>query len=249
MLCPQCGTENRLGAIFCRSCGVKLDIDSIDSETFEEKTGIKLKKGPKISTIILKVVLLLVLIGLAAAIFLATRVPDIERTPTATKGKNSIASFDVKKRQAEWFKANDYEYKLGFTEGDINSYLAEKFKESDLKKGFIEFKEIDIDLKPGNMVEARFFGTMWGKKLLFRVTGRVELTGGTLKFEPESARIGQLPLPGILINPTYKNMMSAGAEDEKLFKKFEAIQIHEDKVVAHIDGKRKYQPKQKRPRR
>jgi len=237
MLCPQCSTENRLGAVFCRSCGLKLDIESITSESFEEKTGVRFKEGMKMSKIIGLAILGLVILGLAAVIFFVSRVPDIERTATTDK---AINSFNNKKKWAEFYKAGDYKSDVPFTEAEINSYLIEKFSESDAKIVLADLKEIDIDLKSGNKVEARFFGEMLSRRILFRVTGRVDLVSGALKFEPESAKIGQLPIPGILIKPIFKKAIVAGDEDLELLKKFSSLRIEDDKVIAKIEGTRRY---------
>ena len=57
MQCPQCGTENRLGAIFCRSCGAKLETDGITSQTFEQVTGVVPKDKAKGKKRVKKIIL------------------------------------------------------------------------------------------------------------------------------------------------------------------------------------------------
>jgi len=247
MLCPQCGTDNRLGAIFCRSCGLKLDIDSIDSESFEEKTGVKLKEGPKLSKIILKVVLVIVILGIAALITLIALVPEIERSETRQEGQDSLKSFEAKqnwaKKSIPQYKTYKYKYQLEFSEVEVNSYIADEFEEVEIKKGPIKFDEVDVDLISGNKMEARFFGKIWGKALLLRITGEVELNDGSITIAPVAVKIGKLPIPGFLAKPLFKNVIEIPQEKTKFLKEFDSIKIEDGSLTAILEGEREYKPK------
>ena len=250
MVCPQCQTENRLGAIFCRSCGMKLDIESIDFETFEEKTGVKLKEGAKIGKIIAKVVVLVVILGIAAAIALAAMVPEIERSPTKETGRtDSLASFNNKKQYIERsigrLKTGKFRLKIPFSEGEINSYITSEFEDAEMKKGLIVFDEIDVDLMSGNTVEVRFFGKVKGKKLLLRIKGEVELEGGTLGITPVSASIGRLPIPGMITKQLFKNTIEIPSANQGFLKEFNSIEISDNTFTVILDGKRDIPPRRK----
>ena len=64
--CLNCNHENQLGSIFCRSCGQKLDIESVHPELIDrKKTGFF-----KILRKIITIVMLLALLGVLAGLFI-----------------------------------------------------------------------------------------------------------------------------------------------------------------------------------
>ena len=67
--CPKCGADNMIGAIFCRTCGEKLELDELTPEVFDAPPEpIAAKIGRILSRLIL-FVLLVGGIGLLAGVF------------------------------------------------------------------------------------------------------------------------------------------------------------------------------------
>jgi len=68
--CPKCGADNMIGAIFCRSCSAKLELDDIKPETFEEKEKSPAAKAGLIIQRLISLAIFLVVAGAVVAIFL-----------------------------------------------------------------------------------------------------------------------------------------------------------------------------------
>ena len=63
MKCNECGHDNQLGAIFCRECGTKLDV-----EKMRPKVEVKVERN--IGGIVKNIVALVVLLSLALSVVL-----------------------------------------------------------------------------------------------------------------------------------------------------------------------------------
>lgn len=61
--CPQCGAKNQLGALFCRSCGQKLDMANVEQQLEQQQHGLRGVDWRRLGGI------LRTLIGLAALVF------------------------------------------------------------------------------------------------------------------------------------------------------------------------------------
>jgi hypothetical protein len=71
--CQNCKHENQLGAIFCRGCGVKLDLDAVNPELIDARK-------PKVFKTLLKIFELLIFLGilaLLAAVFVPWGFPPV----------------------------------------------------------------------------------------------------------------------------------------------------------------------------
>jgi len=62
--CPKCGADNMIGAIFCRTCGERLNLDEIRPE----QELAKQKQPAKLQTVIVRLVSLAIFLTVAAAI-------------------------------------------------------------------------------------------------------------------------------------------------------------------------------------
>lgn len=116
--CKNCGFENQMGAIFCRGCGEKIDLESMDPDTVAKSNE---KKGAKILKAIrktLSVIILLGLIGAIASVFVTFRLPHYEGAPASVRD-DANAKFDR-------LSAEELNYILTsteFTMDEVNSLL------------------------------------------------------------------------------------------------------------------------------
>ncbi len=116
--CTKCGFENQMGAIFCRGCGEKIDMDSMDPDTVAKNQN---KKGAKILKAIRKtltIIILLGLIGVIASAFVTFKLPRYEGAP-ASAWKGAYAKFD--RLSAE--ELNQVLPTTDFTMDEVNSLL------------------------------------------------------------------------------------------------------------------------------
>ena len=73
--CPKCGADNMVGAIFCRTCGGKLNLDELTPDAFDEKEATAAKKLGKVAGRLATLAVLFVLVGLLVAMFLPVPLP------------------------------------------------------------------------------------------------------------------------------------------------------------------------------
>ena len=244
MICPKCNTENLLGAIFCRSCGDKLDIDAVDSANFEEMTGVKSEKGLGIKKLLSTGLPILLVVGLAAIVFFGTRTPDYTKPTISDRSLNSCRKKIYQVSQgAAWFKRRDLKYQWKINQSELSSYVNHQV--SELKKGPIEFNEINIELMSGNQAAARFIGSIKSVKLVFTARGGVSVSGGTVNFDLKSGSIGKLPLPAFLAKPIFKGMLSQTSADKATLSKVDTVSVTGGNLVLTVKGSKEY----KRPRR
>ncbi len=111
--CPLCGTDNQIGAIFCRGCREKLDLDSLRPETMNQHEG---KMGTKIFHVLRRIVtaaIFLYLLWALVAVFLSLELPQ---TPKLTDKENKVLTQrfrnlkrKIKKSRGEEFVFNSAE--------------------------------------------------------------------------------------------------------------------------------------------
>lgn len=146
--CPKCGFENQLGAIFCRNCGEKLDIEKVKPKVVDQGEGFNL------FGILRKLIGLLILVGVVGvlvAMFIPadealypTLTGTSEQDAAKTKIKNLIARVDDEIGDTKYtFSAAEATFVyndtfLGKVEGDTGtSYVVEKVAFKADERGFI----------------------------------------------------------------------------------------------------------------
>ncbi|MBR2427877.1 MAG: zinc ribbon domain-containing protein [Lentisphaeria bacterium] len=121
--CAKCGFENQMGAIFCRGCGEKIDMNAMDPDTVAKNQ----KKGNSgiIGKIIRKIFLILIivaLVGAVASFFVSYRLPVYKAAPSELL---KDAEVKVSKIGAE--KLTSLLPDTAFTMDEINILLKKRF--------------------------------------------------------------------------------------------------------------------------
>ncbi len=93
--CPKCDAENQIGAIFCRGCGEKLDLDELQPE--KVRSAAKQQAGSNINWFaviknIIMLGILVVLLGILAGLFMKPSMPEVGEI-SAGQRKASLAAF------------------------------------------------------------------------------------------------------------------------------------------------------------
>lgn len=63
--CPKCGNDNMIGAIFCRSCGEKLNLNELSPDVFDAP---KVPASVKLAKMLQRVLILVTLVGIVALV-------------------------------------------------------------------------------------------------------------------------------------------------------------------------------------
>lgn len=187
--CQKCGQENPLGGVFCRQCGVKLDLSQLTSEQVEkaQQPGWFAENRGKL--IAIPVALLILAVGVA--LWPHTR-------PLGDPG--TVVGARRAEKRLQSFRSLPDAQRLGvdpaFTEADINGYY--RF----LKLKSMAGKAFSVDITP-RAVQMRLIRALFSVRIgEFRITPKIsfDVTAVPVNGElvPQSARIGHLPAVGPL---------------------------------------------------
>jgi hypothetical protein len=236
LTCPNCGSDNRYGAIFCRGCGKKLDvIDEITVENIDEKTGGKKRKRRKekgaltpkqlhTKSMIINAIRIVVILLIGFAVYLTQQTPTVSAIPTSKAAKDS---FDNQKRK---LRAGEG---ATITEKQLNSYLAAVLPRVEPGK-MIKFENLQIALgneEDKEEIAVRMYARVFGKRMLFQMFGKLEKDDGKVKFSPSTfGKLGKLPYPAFLVKLHCKNVLKNLEKDKELFDRLTDATIDEVKV-------------------
>ncbi len=240
MQCPQCGTSNRLGAIFCRSCGVKLEVDSVTKDTFEQVTGIvpkdKTDAKKRVRRLVLNVVRVAILALLVLGVYLALQLPEVEEPETTSK---LAAQFEQTRARLGGAVTREQELTVTITEDALNSYLAERMgatenkgKNFQLLDTWVLFDDGDLDW----VIDAKLFG----RRLRFQYKGKLVVEDDGVVFKPKglfAARLGALPYPAPLMNKTVSRLWKSICDEEKneeILKAISDVKIDGDQITVTV---------------
>jgi len=242
LTCPNCGSDNRYGAIFCRDCGKKLDIiDELTVENIDEKTKSRKRKRRKDKSartpkqlwrkgIIVNAVRILVILLLAFAIYLTQQTPSVSAIPTSEGARGGFIKLKRGLRRGA---------EVTFTEKQINSYLAGVLP--GVKRGkVVGFDNLQVALgneKDKDEIAIRMYVRIFGKKMLFQMFGKLKSSNGKVKFAAATfAKIGKLPYPSFLMKLHCRNVLNDLQEDKELFGRLTKAAIN-DKYEVNRGGK------------
>lgn len=186
MKCGECGHDNQLGAIFCRSCGTKLDVETI-------RPKMENKAAMNMFGIIRRVVtgiILLVLIYIIAAMFFpesptSNVLAEDQKTKATEKFKAMLGKMDGRYGESTYVFTPDeltYLYNNEMTEkttADAGSYAIENMYFTIDSRNFIHI-----------MMQSKLAGKV---PVTFELKGR--LVEDSTQFTVLKAKMGHLGMP------------------------------------------------------
>ncbi len=225
--CTNCNAENLLGAIFCRECGQKLDLDNLKPEHIEGSA----KKAAKTTAHIVRNLIVLVIIlaigGVVALIFI----------PPGSTEAGAVAENDA---QIARTRLVELMTKRGvsktFTAPEANLLLTEAMLLTDEEKekaaiaraesgasAYLVPDAIAVELIPDSSARFVLKEMAFGKvPIYFSVTGTASVTEGTpgVQFEPTAVTAGRLPVIGGYLQEQvfglYRKLMDGSDRYKKL---------------------------------
>ena len=250
--CSKCGFENQMGAIFCRGCGEKIDMDALDPETIAKSKN-DAERGKKIAKIIrhtLGIIILLAIVGTIGAAF----VPCGDAYAEAPEAALKTVTRKIEILGGE--KLSVTPKTMDFTVDEINALFNQRFMKTEApadgqkqqadaqaqpaagsdEKGFYNIEHIQFSIHEGKLHATLHI------KLVDKVPMTV-LFIGTPKFGDEVAPVGfdisyaswgLFPMNMDFLRKVITEKFASAVDFDELknlFKRTEAVEVQEDKLV------------------
>lgn len=241
IVCSKCGYDNELGRIFCHSCGAKLDLSEIKSSS---QGGAKLKKKSDAGGKLLgRVIGIIILVALVAAIFLAAQVPSVR--PLSTTNRD-LLSADKKRFDFDQLSARTTPQEISITEAELNAYIDTLgFKKTDGKGLLVTPTSLQIELGDG-VVKVVFLGKLsvgsaLEKRLHLSLTGTPVIESGHFEFKPISGAIGSLPIHPWLLEHTgildhyFETLFASQTHEKQVLDSLKSISVTPQEVVLQYE--------------
>ena len=210
--CGECGAKNQLGAIFCRECGEKLDIENLKPE--EQKSN-PIKNFKISGTLIKRLLTLAFLIWvfwIGSKIVAKRELPPSDVTPKTEKAANRlyerffnrIRNVESQPGGTQWHLIK----KLQFTEKQASLILKKEIESLSGSGGSYEFQDCYVEFIDGLYIKLYFVtkANIVGikKDLHIISTFGVVSEGGKVTFPNKGASVGTLNAPGFMKNYFHK---------------------------------------------
>lgn len=188
--CLECGHDNQMGAIFCRDCGTKLDMEAIKPKA---ESKIKLKVGGLIRNIISIAVLLVVFYILGMMFY-----PQ-STTSVALSEDDGIKASEKFKAMVGKMQGKFGDKKYIFTPDEVtyiyNNDMTESAEGADAGSYAIENMYFTLD--PRNFIHIMIQSKLAGKvPVTFALKGSI--IDDSVQFSVISAKMGHLSMPKFL---------------------------------------------------
>lgn len=239
--CTKCGYDNELGRIFCHSCGAKLDLSGIKSPS---QGGAKLKKKSDAGSKLLgRVIAIVILVALIAAIFLAAQVPSVRPVSTTN---HDLLSADKKRFDLDQISARTTPQQISITEAELNAFIDTLgFKKSDGKGLLVTPTNLQIELGDG-VAKAIFLGklsvgSLFEKRLYLSLTGTPVIEDSHFVFKPVSGAVGALPIHPWLLEQTgildhyFEQLFASQAHEKQILDSLKSISVTPQEVVLNYE--------------
>ena len=224
--CQKCGAENRLGQLFCRECGTKLDLSNL--KPGNTSSGKRRSAGSLTARVVRLVISLTLLVVLGLLCWPAKPHGD-------APSENGAAIVQQKMSALRGAILRRNEASEIFIEADINAHLNARLIQEKRGGFHLEAREVRVDLKPDHV-------QVWLKSNL----GPLPLTytaifnvlpgqGGQVNFKAGRVHIGRMQMPGPLrerILGQFAGLFASLQDEIVLLKRMSEIRVADGEGVA-----------------
>jgi hypothetical protein len=237
--CQKCGAENRLGQLFCRECGAKLDLNSMNPLK-GHADGPGGGSGFGVARLV-RVAISLILLAILGLLCWPAALPG-----DAPSG-SGVQSVPVKMQALRGAILRNNEVVEEFSEADLNAHLNRALVSGAAAPGLLslELKKVSVDIKPGTsavVLSSTMFDLL---PLTYSADVAVEWNGnGRFRFSPTRVAIGHLPLPGPLGQRIWRQisgLFGVLSEETALLQRLHNVQVEDGlvRVSTIADNQRK----------
>lgn len=229
--CQNCGHENMLGAIFCRNCGEKLEIDKMRPEIQHNK-----KKGGGFIGFLQRLITLVILLGLIAVIvglFIPENVPIIN-FPNDAKAIADKKFKELLNRVDEGFGTS----KFTFTPEEITYLCNSKLitAETQTSQGAYNIESMLFFVDQAGYIHCILKVKLAGKiPTTFEIKGVLNGSTSPISITVTEAKMGKVPIK--FIENVIVKKFNPLLDDPRLSKILESISkanLTEDKKIVII---------------
>jgi hypothetical protein len=192
--CPKCGNDNMIGAIFCRSCGDKLNLNEISPDVFDAPKVPASVKLIKILQRLLLLVFLVAVVALVTGLFLPVTI--------AFKGDLEQGALDVSQRKYAALQNPSAKTpnQIPFSSDEATAVVSQSLGLPGTGTGNKKPQLLSVEfLASGNckfILKTLLFGQV---PMCTTVVAKPSVSGpGKVRLDVLRASIGKLPLPGAL---------------------------------------------------
>ena len=234
--CKKCGNQNPLGAIFCRACGEKIEMEDF---TPKVTSGSKRKMSAFVIRRLVSLVLSVVLLGFIAALFFKPSVPVYEdEVPESTIVKKQKIFFNRLNKDPRYMKATKLEITAAeagaIITKDVQDMIADPANNIDPENTTILPKEIIFKVLDESRIKLVLVSTLKvGMKidLYSTLIMKVQvLEEGGVDIVVDGAEQGWVPLPEFArasVVANFKQLIAEGDKPEEMLKQLQAVELSE----------------------
>jgi hypothetical protein len=227
--------ENELTAVFCRSCGEKMNLHAVQADHFDHG-GAFSKEG------LIRLAKLLVLVLLVGSLGLILW----PASASGTKGSNASAQeARAKVQRLRDATKRGAEVTVELSEEEVNGYLTallyqSKKRNRPVTAGKSNVESINIDLgspKVSVVVKGKLYGKL---PVSYKVKGTPMVGDGTFQFKPSGGSVGHLPMLGPAAKLPIKrvnDVMQGLRNEQAALSGASSMELTSSSVTLQVDAK------------
>ncbi len=247
MTCKQCGTANRLGSIFCKQCGAKLDMEEAHRDLQERRENFNFDDFKHYFGIVRRLLawaLLVVVVVILVGLFLPAPMPspssfDAQESKQLTERYNQLlqeclGSARTHKKEHE-FSAREASFLANWLmglDGQMAADIGYALAPQEISVSLLSSQYIRLTLRSKAFKKVNVYSTL---------TGRLVERDGALTFVPASGRIGKIGLPGPargIVVERFKPLFAGIGQLEMLARSLDSAEVFEGQLVLRARRKK-----------
>ena len=230
--CPECGADNMIGAIFCRGCGKKLNLDELTPDAFNDPPEPMAKKVARVVQKIVTLVLLVGVTALLAGLF----------WPAKNVLKGELEEKNLKQAEAR-FKVvvtpSPKYPRVSFTSEQATAVLNESLGLPGSSTGNKQAQHLSVEFLAGGNLRVVLKSSLFGQIPMYtELVCKPEQSGpGQIAFTVLSAKAGKISLPGKLRQNAIKQfstLFQSATEANQARQNVKSFTIGADSLVVNV---------------